>query len=209
MKSQKGIILSLIVFCLLAVGAAGSSAAFASSEIAESSITLPTVSLAENSSYMTEDYTGVLHLDVSDSSVVRASTDGKGRVIITAVGTGSTTVSYWYRQSDGASWTAATLPVKVSGKSDQPYTIGKSDTGIVFPLKEISLTPDQTYTPDGMKVNGISKGAGTFLWVSSSDEVAEVEKKTGKITAVSSGSTTVYAIDPITKSCASILVTVS
>ncbi|HAH79140.1 MAG TPA: hypothetical protein DEB16_01735 [Ruminococcaceae bacterium] len=210
MKRRRiGIALSLFVSGLIAAGTVGSAGTFASAESAESSVTLPAVTLAENSSYVTDSYSGVLHISVSDGSVVRASADGKNRVVVTGVGAGRATVAYWYRQSDSAGWVAASLPVSVSGAAGGSAAAGTADAGVVLPQKEVGLVPGGVYTAEGIRVNGVSRDARSFLWVSSSDAVAEVEKSTGKITAVSAGTATVYAVDPASKSCGFLSVTVS
>lgn len=208
-RAKGKFLLPLAAALLISVGAAGPAAAFASAESAESSVTLPAVSLAEHSSYVTDEYAGVLHLEVSDSSVVRASADGENRVVVTAVGTGSATVAYWCKQSAAAGWTAATLPVTVAGRSDSAASLRAADAGVVFSSGEVSLAQGGVFTAAGIRVNGVPADASSLLWVSSSDAVAEVEKSTGKITGKSAGTAAVYAIDPATRTCGFLSVTVS
>lgn len=209
---QKTWILILMFSILIPVCTAwfANDPASASLESAPSSINLSEVTLPQNSSYVTEGYDGgVLHVDTSDSSVACASADSQNRVVVTAVSTGSTTVTFWYRRSVSGNWVSAVLPVKVSAETSSSATLSPSDTGIVFSQSTIQINRGSSYTPEKIKINGSVRNASGFLWVSSSDAVASADKTTGLISGVSAGTAAVYAIDPETKCCGALTVQVS
>lgn len=183
--------------------------AFASDEEAAAEYTMPGVTLQENSSYYTDPYFGVLNVSVDDNSVAYASADSKNRVIVTAVGTGSTKVRFWYRASANGDWIGTVLPLTVSGKADTAQSLSLSQAGVVFPGTSVSLSRGQSYSFSGLKLNGDPVEASALLWVSSNDSVASVGQKTGELSALKSGTATLFAIDPLTGSCSGIPVTVS
>jgi uncharacterized protein YjdB len=170
---------------------------------------LPNVSLAANTSFVSDDYFGVLHLNVNDDTVVCASIDSLNRVVVTAVSPGETTVSFWYKKAASDDWVSAVLPITVSGTSSVAQTIGINAVGLVLPQQTASMSVGSSYLMNGITINGASADASALLWVSSSDSVAAVEHNTGKIRAVSAGAAKIYAIDPATDGCASLLVTVN
>ncbi len=182
--------------------------ASASTETAVSSLTAAKVTIPANSSYVTDSYFGVVNLTVGNNAVAYASLDSQNHVVITAVGQGSTSVSYLYRQSAGDSWYGMTVPVEVSGSASSAASLSRGTQGIEFPQASVAVAKGNSTTVTGMKINGFSVNAGDFLWVSSDESVASVGSKTGEIQGVSSGTATVYAIDPATKICNSITVTV-
>ena len=184
----------------------------ASATAAESTVSttnLPAVALAANSSYVSDTYFGVLHLQVADSTIAYASIDSKNRVVVTAVSPGETTVSYWYKTATADNWVSAVLPVTVSGTSSTAQTLTNRSVGLVFPEQAASMSIGSSYTVGGIMLNGESVGAEKLLWVSQSDSIARVDPNTGKIYAAAVGSVKIYAIDPTTNSCTSLLVTVS
>lgn len=181
----------------------------ASTDSTASNINLAGVTLAQNSSYVSDDYFGVIHLNVADSSIACASIDGKNHVVVTAVGTGSTTVSFWYKKTSDDGWVSATLPVKVSGQSAAGTTVSSYEAGVVFAPSDIGLSKGAEYIADHISINGMAVKACDLLWVSSSDSVATVDKTSGKITGIAAGTATVYAIDPATKCCGALSVKVS
>lgn len=181
----------------------------ASEEEAAASYTLPETTLKEHSSYTTESYFGVRNLAVADQSVAYASIDSKSRVVITAVGSGSTTVTYWYRATANGGWISQTVPIRVSGKSDTSASLNLSSAGIVFPVESVTMTKGRTYSMTNLKLNGDAADAAKLLWVSSDDSVVTVGQKTGVLTAAAAGTATLFAIDPFTRACAGITVTVS
>ena len=183
--------------------------ASASEEQASASYTLPETALKAHSSYATESYFGVRNLAVADNAIAYASVDSQNRVVITAVGSGSTTVSYWYKTAANSGWIGQTLPVRVSGKSDSPESVSLSALGIVFPSASVALTRGKAYPVTGLKLNGEAVDASKLLWVSSDETVATVGRETGEITGISSGTAAVFAIDPVTRTCAGVTVTVS
>ncbi|WP_277668782.1 hypothetical protein [Caproiciproducens galactitolivorans] len=181
----------------------------AGEEIAASNLILGSITLKENSSYVSEEYAGVINLNVKNTDIVCASIDSQNRVVITAVGSGSTTVSYWCRHSVSEGWVNTIVPVTVSGQSSSAATVNADEAGVVFAQQNVNVGRGASYTANDIKVNGISTGAANLLWVSSSDAVASVNKTTGEIQGVSAGTATVYAIDPNTKYCGYLNVTVS
>lgn len=203
---------SLVFVLILAVSAVGlgwhAVSAFASTDTAASSVSLNSVTIQENSSYVTGSYAGVQHLSVGNSSVACASSDSVGRVVVTGIASGSTTVSFWYKTTWSSDWVSASLPVTVSGVSTTTTAVDASSVGIIFSQGTATVSVGSTYTPTGIKVNGASEDASGLLWVTNSDSVISVDGKTGKITALAAGTATVYAVDPATKMCATLAVTV-
>lgn len=182
--------------------------AFASEEEAAVS-TLPGVTLQENSSYYTDSYFGVLNVSVDDNSVAYASADSKNRVIVTAVGTGSTKVRFQYRTSAAGDWIGTVLPLTVSGEADAARSLSLSQAGIAFPIESVSLSKGQSYSFSNLKLNGDPVEASALLWLSSDDSVVSVGQKTGELSALSAGTATLFAVDPKTGSCSGIPVAVS
>ncbi|MBW7572227.1 hypothetical protein [Caproiciproducens faecalis] len=205
-KNRKIAVLIPILTILLA---SFSAAAFADSvlndENSAASVTLNEISLVQNTSYVSEAYFGVIYLRVDDDSVVRASTDTQGHVVVTAVAAGTTKIRYYYRTLAESDWTSATLPVTVTGTSAAPAV---SSTGLVFSQSSVKIAKFGEYTPDNITLNGSKAEASSLVWVSSSTGVATVDASTGKITAVSGGTAVIYAIDPVTKAAADISVSV-
>ena len=207
---RPSVLLFFVTAALLLTGAAWFSAsAFATAEQAGSSVTLAGVTLPQNNSYVTDGYFGVIHLESGDTSVACASLDSENRVVITAVGTGSTKITFWYKRTSSEDWTSATLPFTVSGKSDVSTSVTQAGLGIFFPQSTVSLKKGQQDTIGGITENGYSVAANSLLWVTSSDSVLSVDTKTGKITAVGTGTAVLYALDPQTKNVASVTVQVS
>lgn len=185
------------------------SASATTPESAASTVNLQGVTLAANTSYISDEYFGVLHLNVGDDTVACASIDSKNRVVVTAVGPGATTVSFWYKKTVEGNWVSAVLPVTVSGTASVAKTVTSREVGLVFPQQSINMSPGSNYTVSGITLNGSAVEASTLLWMSSSDSVATVDRSSGKIHAASAGSATIYAIDSLTDSCASVTVVVS
>lgn len=182
--------------------------ASASTETAVSSMTASKVTIPANSSYVTDSYFGVVNLAVGNNSVAYASLDSQNHVVITAVGQGSTSVSFLYRQSAGDSWYGMTIPVEVSGSASSATSLSRGTQGIEFSQAAFSVSAGNTTTITGLKINGFAVNASDLLWVSSDELVATVGNKTGEIRGVTAGKATVYAIDPTTKICNSVTVTV-
>ena len=178
-------------------------------ESAVSTVNLSNVMLAANTSYISDSYFGVLHLSVADDTVACASIDSKNHVVVTAVSAGSTTVSFWYKKSANDNWVSTMMPVTVSGTSGVAKTISVNQVGLVFPQQSVSMDVGSDDTMSGITLNGASVNASTLLWISSSDSVATVDRDSGKIHAVASGTATVYAIVPHSNCCASVTVFVS
>lgn len=171
---------------------------------------LPTMTLAQNSSYVSNAYSGVLHVNVGDSTVACASADSQNRLVVTAVGTGSTTITFWYKQSDTSDWVSTSLPVTVTEETSSQSTVVSAGTfGITFTASTEKMPVGSVYTPSGIKLDGYAVAASTLLWISSNDSVVSVDKSTGTITGVGRGIATVYAVDPSTKYCGSYTVSVS
>lgn len=196
---------------ILAVSAVGlgwhSVGASASTDAPVSNVALSAITLRANSSYVTDAYAGVQHMNVADSSVACASEDSMGRVVVTGIASGKTTVSFWYK-SASSDWISAALPVTVSGVTETPTAVNASSAGIVFAESTATVSAGTSYTPTGIKVNGAPVDASALLWVSGPDSVVSVSKQSGKITAVAAGTATVYAVDPETKACAALTINV-
>jgi hypothetical protein len=171
-------------------------------ESSTSSITLNAVTLTEHSSYVTDVYFGIINLSVDDKNVAAVTTDTQGHVVVTAIGTGTTKVRYWFRSGASDGWTRATLPITVSGTSVSASAA--VETGLVFPQSSVSLANGSNYTVTGITLNGTAVDASSLLWVASSGAVITVEANTGKVTAVGTGTAVLYAIDPATKAAANI-----
>lgn len=201
------VLISVIMVCC-AVSAFATTTS--TEETASASVTLAGVTMTENSSYSSDEYFGVIHLIVGDTSVVTASVDSENHVVITAVGSGSTTVKYWYKASSSDGWTSAAMNVKVQGLTGASSG-GKplANTGICFPQSRYSLAQNETFLITGITENGQPVAADKLLWVSSSNSVVTVESTTGKITAAGNGTATLYALDPVTKICNGVTVQVN
>ncbi len=197
-------VIALVISCFSTAVFADAAAVDDSST---SSVTLNAVTLAEHTSFVSDTYFGVINLSVDDKSVVAATTDSQGRVIVSAIGAGTTKVRYWYRPDSLSSWTRVTLPITVSGTAAADTAV--VETGLVFPQSSISIAMGSDYTVTGIKLNGTSVDASSLLWVASSGSVVTVEPNTGKITAVGIGTAVVYAIDPATKAAANINLSVT
>ncbi|HBC27727.1 MAG TPA: hypothetical protein DC013_09975 [Ruminococcaceae bacterium] len=196
---------------LLAVVALLSSVpATALTETASASHTLPRATIPEHTSYVSDIYAGVVHLKADDEAVAVASVDGQNRVVVTAVGKGSTTVSYWYQNSAGAGWVSASLPVTVSGESQSGASVSAASIGITFTQgTAVHMTPGASSTVSGIKKSGSPIRADQLLWVSSSDSVVKVNSRTGEMTGVGKGTATVFAVDPTDQLCTGVTVTVA
>ena len=209
MKKNK-LLIALGAACVSLAVAAGafSLTASATSETPESVMNLAGITLSQNTSYVSDSYFGVINVSVQDEDVVRASVDSQCRLVVTAISDGETSVSYWYRKTAADGWTSATMKVTVSGNSEKSSNISSSEAGIVFPKAEIGINVGESYTMDGVKVNGFSVKTSSLLWFSASDGVISVDSKTGKITAAGAGTAVLYAVDPSTNACSSITVKV-
>ena len=203
---------ALAFVMILAISAVGlgwhAVGASASTDAPVSNVALSAVTFRANSSYVTNSYAGVQHLTVADSSVACASEDSMGRIVVTGIASGKTTVSFWYQSAVSSDWVSAALPVTVSGVADTPTAVDASSAGIAFSESTATVSAGTSYTPAGIQVNGTPVDASDLLWVSGSDRVVSVDKQSGKITAVAAGSATVFAVDPKTKACAALTVTV-
>lgn len=151
-----------------------------SAEGAATTVNLPKVTLAANTSYVSDDYFGVLHLNVGDDSVACASVDSENHVVVTAVAKGSTTVNFWYQKTTGGSWISAVLPITVSGTSGVAQTVSSKNVGLVLPEQSVSLNVGGENTMSGITLNGESVSASSLLWISSSESVFTVGRDTEK-----------------------------
>lgn len=197
----------IMVWCAVSAFATTAS----TEETASASVTLAGITMSENSSFSSDEYFGVIHLIVGDTSVVTASVDSENHVVITAVGSGSTTVKYWYKASSSDGWTSAAMNVKVQSLTGTSPNADTSpvNTGICFPQSRYSLAQSETSLITGIIENGQPVSADKLLWVSSSNSVVTVESTTGKITAAGNGTATLYALDPVTKICNGVAVQVN
>lgn len=206
---KKGLAFTLILAAAVSGAGWRAATAYASADAAAASVTMSGVTIAANSSYLTDGYAGVEHVSVNDGAVACASTDSENRVVVTGIGAGTTTVSFWYKTTWSADWVSASLPVTVSGVSGTPTSVDASAAGIVFAEKSAAVSAGSSYTPTGIRVNGVSEDASSLLWVTGSDSVVSVGKTSGCITALAAGTATVYAVDPATGACAALTVTVT
>lgn len=199
MKKRKArILISAAVLVVFTFSIAMLANAATAGETSVSSVSLGALVLSQNSSYVSGDYFGIMKVSSDNTAVAAASADSLGRVVITAVGAGTTDVHYWFRTSESGGWTSATVPVTVPGTAAQNSEDGVG--GLAFAGSSVSLPKGSGYTVTDITLNGKKVEASSLLWVSSSSAVAKVEADTGKITAVASGTTVVYAIDPRDKS---------
>lgn len=207
MKRYKTAVLIPVVAILFACFSA---AVFAESTAGQDSytsfVTLNTVTLPEHSSYVSDQYFGVINISVNDSNIVAATSDSQGHVVITGVGTGTTTVYYWYKTLATDDWKKAKVPVVVSDSAAKVTTAAAS--GLVFPATTAEIAQGSNYTVTGIMNNGTAVDASSLLWVTPSDSVISVEASTGKVTAISRGTAYLYAFDPKTNNAASITLTV-
>ncbi|WP_283606612.1 hypothetical protein [Faecalispora anaeroviscerum] len=187
-----------------------SSPALANSEQASAVKTLARVTLPENTSYISDIYSGILRLKSDDETIAVASIDSQNRVVISAISEGDTTVSYWYQTSVESGWISVSVPITVSGQSQTSASIDASKIGLTFTSTvPLSIQKGMTSSVAGIQKNGISIAANTLLWVSSNEAVAQVTSNTGEIIAVGQGTAIIYAVDPTDKYCASIGVQVT
>lgn len=205
---RKSAAVLLLAGVLTAVCAAAPAIPASASEEAAANTTLPETTLKENSSDTTGPYFGVINLTVADNRIAYASVDSKNRVVVTAVGDGSTTVTYWCKMTADDSWVRQTLPVRVSGRADPAGGAGSASAGVAFPASSVTVSRSESYSMTGMKRGGESVAASALLWVSSDDSVLTVGKRTGVLKGISAGTATLFAIDPISRTCGSVVVTV-
>ncbi|HEX3040102.1 MAG TPA: hypothetical protein VHP54_07390 [Caproiciproducens sp.] len=207
MKRFKSIVLAPIVAILLVGFSVG---AFAETSVGNddyvSFSTLNTIILPEHSSYVSDQYFGVINVVVVDASVATATSDSQGHVVITGVGSGSTTVTYWYKALATDDWKKVKVPITVSSTATKVTT--SSASGLVFPETAASIVTGNTYTVTGITNNGTSVDASGLLWVTPTNSVISVDASTGQVTAVSTGTAQLYAFDPKTNNAASITLTV-
>lgn len=173
-------------------------------ETATASVGLAAVSMYENTSYVTDKYFGVIHLIVDDDSIVTASLDSQNHVVVSGISSGSTTIRFWYKATSSDGWTSATLPVTVRGGTSAAASgsnTGTANVGICFSQSNLGVQINGTAQMTGITENGQATAASKLLWVSSNPNVATVESATGLIKGVAYGTATVYALDPVTKSC--------
>ncbi len=207
MKRFKSIVLAPIVAILLVGFSVG---AFADTSVGDESYvsfsTLNTVTLPEHSSYVSDQYFGVINVAVVDGSVATATSDSQGHVVITGVSSGSTTVTYWYKTLATDDWKKVKIPVTVSNSVSKATL--SATAGLVFPETSVSLSESSTYTATGIMNNGAAVEASSLLWVTPTNSVISVDASTGNVTAVSPGTAQLYAFDPKTNNAASITITV-
>lgn len=204
-KMRTAVLVPIIALLLASFSAAAFADSALNDENCAASVTLNEISLVQNTSYVSEAYFGVIYLRVDDDSIIKASADSQGHVVMTAVAAGTTKVRYYYRTLAESDWTSATVPVTVTGSSAAPAV---SSSGLVFSQSSVKIAKFGDYTPDNITLNGNKVEASSLLWVSSSTGVAAVDASTGKITAVGGGTAVIYAIDPATKAAADISVSV-
>jgi hypothetical protein len=179
---------------------------FVGQETYTSFSTLSTVTLPEHTSYVSDEYFGVINVSVDNDSVVAATADTQGHVVMTGVSSGNTTVYYWYKTLATDSWKKAKVPVVVSASATKVTTA--ATTGLVFPQTSTDVVTGSEYTVTGITNNGAPVDASSLLWVTPSNSCITVDASTGKVNAVSTGTATLYAFDPKTNNSATITITV-
>jgi len=198
--------LIFVSFSVAAFADTDSTATVGTTDDYTSSITLNSVTLPAHTSYVSDEYFGVIHVSVRDENVVAATMDTQGHVVMTAVGPGTTTVYFWFKTLATDSWTLARVPITVSDTATKVTTTAY--TGLVFSETSASMAQNSEYTATGIMVNGLPVEATSLLWVASPSSVITVDAGTGKVTAVGTGTAVLYAIDPKTNSTSSISITV-
>ena len=183
-------------------------ASAATTDSAASTVNFSAVTLAANTSYVSDSYFGILNLSVDDDSVAYATVDSKNHVVVTALGEGETTVTFWYKNTATDDWVSAVVPITVSGVSETAQTVTAHQVGLVLPQQSVSMTVGSEDTISGITLNGTSVNAATLLWISSSDSIVTVDRDSGELHAIASGTAKVYAVEPVTNSCASVTVIV-
>ncbi len=201
-KYRTAVLIPVVALIVIGFSAVAFADTASTGESYTSTVTLSTVTLPEHTSYISDEYFGVINVSVDDGTVVAATMDTQGRVVVTAVGTGSTTVRYWFKTAQTDSWTMAKVPIVVSDTATKVTT--SASTGLVFPQTQASIAKGSNYTLTGIMLDGVAVDASSLLWVSSSDSVFTVEANTGKVTAVGTGSALLYAVDPKTNAAANI-----
>lgn len=171
------------------------------------------VTLNEHTSYRTDYYGNIIHLESADKTVAVASADSEGCVLITAVGAGSTTVTFWYKYGyydADDDWTRVTVPVQVSGKSGGLAANASSseEEGLYFPLTSVTLEAGSEKTLEGILLNGSEIAASNLLWLTTADSVLSVGRDTGAITARQAGEGLLYALTPDGRYVNCLLITV-
>lgn len=183
------ILSAMTLVCADYVGAGGESYSWTNE--------LSRIELAEHTSYVTDMYENVIHVQVSDKNVVSASSDSDGRVVITAIGSGTATVSFWYKLSYYAaddSWTRVIIPVTVSGKSISSRAETLLDTGIQFESGALTLSPGEEGTIANIKVNGNDTDSAELYWITSNSLVIRIDSATGQYEALQTGTAVIYAV---------------
>ena len=201
-KLRTAVFIPMAALIVVGLSTAVSADAASVGETSTSSVTMNPITLAEHTSYVSDAYFGVINVGVADKNVVAATSDSQGHVVISAVGSGTTRVLYWFKPTSTDTWTSAIVPVTVSGTAVSATVPDSS--GLVFSQSNVSIANGGTYTAAGITLNGAAVKANSLLWVASSGSVVTVEPNTGKVTAVGVGTAVLYAIDPVTKAAANI-----
>ncbi len=201
-KLRTAVLIPIIALIMTGFFAVVLADAATTDESSTSSVTMNPVTLAQHTSYVSDSYFGVINLSVDNKNIAAATTDTQGHVVMTAIGSGTTNVRYWYKIYSTGDWTSATVPITVSGTAVSASSA--VSTGLVFSQSSISIANGSNYTVTGITLNGTAVDASSLLWVASSGSVVTVEANTGKVTAVGAGTAVLYAIDPVTKAAANI-----
>ena len=199
------IIALLLVGFSAAVFADTTSDAVGTEESYTSTVTLNAVTLPKHSSYVSDAYFGVINVTVGNEAIAAATSDTQGHVVITAVDTGSTTVTFWFKALATDNWKLAKVPITVS---DTAAKVTTTTAGLVFPKISDSVVKNSTYTVTDIVLNGLPVDAKDLLWVSSDNSIFTVESSTGTVTGVSEGTAVLYGIDPKTNAATNITITV-
>ena len=177
---------ALLALCTLAAGP-GPALAVTQIDPAET-ISTSSVSLIRGQSCKTDAYYSVTRVKVGDRSVAAASADSAGRVIITALAAGQTTVTYYSMSDYTASWVYHTVNVTIDGGSSVP------SIGLRFSTKSFTATAGKTYRIGSGTLTGTSIAPDDLLWLSSDENILAVERDTGRFTARSPGTARLIAV---------------
>lgn len=207
MKKLKTVaLIPMIALILIGFSTAVLADAATTDESSTSSVTMNPVTLLAHTSFVSDAYFGVINVGVVDKNVAVATSDSQGRVVITAVGSGTTRVQYWFKSIESSDWTSAVVPITVSGTAVSVSATVSS--GLVFPQTSLRIVKGSEYTMTGIKLNGTFVDANSLLWVASKSAIITIEPYTGKATATGVGTAVLYAVDPTTRAVASITLSV-
>lgn len=156
-------------------------------------------------------YAVVENLLSSDTSVISTRQDN-GRVLVSALKAGTSTVSFNARTSSTGTSTAYRYTITVTGSGTATAPTGSgSTTGSVLAFKtdSRSLAKGKSFRLTGMTLDGKTVKAGDLLWMTTDASKVSVNRTTGTFKTVASGSAYLVAVDPETGACDTIKIIVN